>query len=71
MDELTRQVAQMALRLSALPPQAVRNDSQALDVIEQLALQILREVSARRLQISGVANAFDSGGTRGQWCIRT
>ena len=69
MDELTRQVAQMALRLTALPAEATRNDMQALEVIEQLALRILKEVSLRRV-CSGPA-AFDPRETRGSWCIRT
>jgi hypothetical protein len=71
MDELTRQVAQMALRLSALPPEAVRNDTQSLDVIEQLALRILREVSARRAHLPGQSAPFDARDARGQWCVRT
>jgi len=75
MDELTRQVAQMALRLSALPPEAVRNDSHALDVIEQLALRILREISARRVQGQPMgfdrADMTDPRETRGQWCVRS
>ncbi len=66
MDELARQVAQMALRLMALPPEAARNDMQSLDVIEQLALRILREVSARRM-----TPGFDPRETRGSWSVRT
>jgi hypothetical protein len=66
MDELARQVAQMALRLAALPPEATRNDMQSLDVIEQLAVRILREVSSRRVG----AAAFDPRETRGAWCVR-
>ena len=81
MDELTRQVAQMALRLSALPAEATRNDMQSLEVIEQLALRILKEVSVRRVCASGnapngginggVNGGFDARETRGSWCIRT
>ena len=75
MDELTRQVAQMALRLSALPAEAVRNDTHALDVIEQLALRILREISARRVQVQPMpferADIADPRETRGQWSIRS
>jgi len=65
MDELARMVAQMALRMMALPPEASRNDMQSLDVIEQLAIRILREVSARRAG----GNGFDPRETRGSWCI--
>jgi len=46
-DELAKQVAEVAHRLAALPPDGVR-DAQALDTIEQLALRILNEVSAAR-----------------------
>jgi hypothetical protein len=72
MDELSRQVAQMALRLAALPPEATRNDMQSLEVIEQLALRILREVSARRVRPDALAAApaFDARETRGSWAVR-
>jgi len=64
MDELAKKVAQMALRLMVLPPEATRNDMQSLDVIEQLALEILQQVSARR-----VGMPFDARETRGSWCL--
>ena len=74
MDELTRQVAQMALRLSALPAEAIRNDNHSLDVIEQLALRILREICARRVQAAPLAfgrmEPADPRETRGPWCIQ-
>jgi hypothetical protein len=64
MDELAKKVAQMALRLTVLPPEATRNDMQSLDVIEQLALEILQLISARR-----VGAHFDARETRGSWCV--
>ena len=72
MDELSRQVAQMALRLAVLPPEATRNDMQSLEVIEQLALRILREVSARRIRADAgsAAPSFDPRETRGSWAVR-
>jgi hypothetical protein len=64
MDDLAKKVAQMALRLMVLPPEASRNDLQSLDVIEQLALEILQQVSARR-----VGAHFDPRDSRGSWCV--
>ena len=46
--QLAKQTADIALRLAALPADGLRNHIEALDSIEQLALQILREVSAVR-----------------------
>jgi len=64
MDELAKKVAQMALRLTVLPPEAIHNDMQSLDVIEQLAMEILQQVSARRVGVH-----FDARETRGSWCL--
>lgn len=69
MDDLARQVAQMALRLAALPPEAITNDSQSLDCIEKLALRILSEVASRKIQT--FAGVMDPRETRGSWCIRS
>jgi hypothetical protein len=49
MDQLARQASEIALRLAALPAEGLREDMPALDSIEQLALQILKEVSAVRV----------------------
>jgi hypothetical protein len=49
MDQLAKQAAEIALRLAALPAEGLRNDVQDLDSIEQLAVQILKEVSAVRV----------------------
>ncbi len=47
-DQLAKQTAEIALRLAALPADGLRNNLEALDSIERLALQILKEVSAVR-----------------------
>jgi hypothetical protein len=47
-DKLAKQAAEIALRLAALPDDGVRNNPETLDDVEQLALQILKEVSAAR-----------------------
>ena len=46
-DQLAKQAADMALRLAALPADGLRNDLEALNSIEQLAMRILRDVSAK------------------------
>jgi surfactin synthase thioesterase subunit len=48
LDQLAKQAAEIALRLAALPADGLRNNTEALDSIEQLAVQILKEVSAAR-----------------------
>ncbi|MGB7760891.1 MAG: hypothetical protein WBL61_13740 [Bryobacteraceae bacterium] len=65
MDQLAKQAAEMALRLAALPADGMRNNSEALDSIEQLALQILREVSAVRAD-----NSRLPGESSGMWRAR-
>lgn len=62
MDELAKQVAQIALRLAALPADGLRSDLQALDAIEQLAKRILTEVTAIRMSRA-------LGETRGAWRV--
>jgi surfactin synthase thioesterase subunit len=64
MDQLARQVAEMALRLAALPADGLRQNDPALAAIEQLALQILNEISAAR-----VAKARPIGETTGCWRV--
>ncbi len=63
--QLVKQAAELALRLAALPADGLRNDTQALDAIEQLATRILKEVSAVRTgksyavgEISGMFRAM-------------
>ena len=62
MDQLAKQAAEIALRLAALPADGLRNNLEALDSIEHLAMRILREVSAVR---AGKACAV--GETSGMW----
>jgi hypothetical protein len=47
-EQLIRDSAELALRLAAIPIDRLRNDVVALDAIEQLALRVLKEVSAVR-----------------------
>jgi surfactin synthase thioesterase subunit len=47
-DQLAKQSAEIAIRIAGLPADGLRNNAEALDSIEQLALQILKEVSAVR-----------------------
>lgn len=61
-DQLTRHAAEIALRLAALPAGGFREDMQALDNVEQLALEILKEVSAARR-----ANGRSPGEISGAW----
>ena len=62
MEQLARKTAEMALRLAALPADGLRADAQTLDAIEQLATQILKEVSAVR-----VGKSYAVGETSGRW----
>jgi hypothetical protein len=62
LEQLAKQAAELALRLAALPANGLRNDSQTLDAIEQLATRILKEVSAVR---TGRSPAL--GEIRGMW----
>ena len=50
MDQLAKQASELALRLATLSADGSREDNQALDAIEQLAIQIIKEVSSLRLQ---------------------
>ena len=52
MDQLARHAAEVAQRLAALPGEGLRDDMRALDTIEELAQQILKEVSAVRIRKS-------------------
>ena len=64
MDQLAKQAAEIALRLAALPAGGLRNNLDALDSIEQLALRILKEVSVAR-----TCKSVPVGETRGAWPI--
>jgi hypothetical protein len=63
MDLLAKKVAEMALRLAATNGDALRRDTEALDAIEQLAVQILKEVSNARLS----KPSYSPGEIRGMW----
>ena len=65
MDQLAKQAAEIALRLAALPADGLRNNIEALDSIEQLAVQILKEVSAVR-----AGNRRMPGESSGMWRAR-
>ncbi len=60
-DQLAKQAAEIALRLAALPAGDLRDNPDVLDSIEQLAMRILKEVSAVR------STKALTGETRGMW----
>jgi hypothetical protein len=62
LDQLAKQAAEIALRLAALPADGLRNNLEALDSLEQLAMRILQEVSTVRN-----ARSRSVGETRGMW----
>jgi hypothetical protein len=62
MEHLAQKAAELALRLAAQPAEALRRDVQTLDAIEQLATQVLKEVSAVRL-----GKTYAVGETSGAW----
>jgi len=64
MDQLARHAAEIAQRLAALPGEGLRDEMRALDNIEELALQILKEVSAARV---GKSRAL--GESSGSWPV--
>ena len=63
-EQLAKQAADMALRLAALPADGLRNDLDALNSIEQLAMRILTDVSAIR-----TGRGRPMGETRGMWAV--
>jgi surfactin synthase thioesterase subunit len=63
-DQLAKHAAEIALRLAALPADGLRSNPEALDSIEQLAMRILKEVSAVR-----DAKPLPVGETRGLWPV--
>ncbi len=64
MEQLAKKAAEIALRLAALAPGGTP-DAQTLDALEQLATQILKDVSTARLG----KPAYAVGETRGVWRI--
>jgi hypothetical protein len=63
-DQLAKHAAEIAIRLAALPADDLRVNPEALDYIEQLAIRILKEVSAARN-----AKSPPVGETRGMWPV--
>ena len=63
-DQLAKQAADLSLRLAALPADGLRNDLEALNSIEQLAMRILTDVSAIR-----TGRGRPVGETRGMWPV--
>ena len=63
-DQLAKQAAQIALRLTALPDSGLCNDPQILKDIEEMALGILKAVAAARVTQSSETPV---GETRGVW----
>jgi hypothetical protein len=61
MDQLAKQVAEMALRLGALSGES-RKDPKVLDAVEQLAKAVLKEVSAAK-----VGDSYAVGEISGRW----
>ena len=62
MEQLAKKAAELGLRLAALPADEPGRDPEALDAIEQLAMQILKAVSAAR-----VGKSYSPGEVRGMW----
>ncbi len=61
-DQLAKKAAEIALRLAALPEDGLRNNQAALDALEQLATQVLKEVAAAR-----IGKGRDIGESSGTW----
>jgi hypothetical protein len=62
MNHLANKAAEMALRLAAVPA-GRQPDTADLDALEQLAMDVLQQVSAARLD----DNAYAVGEIRGYW----
>jgi hypothetical protein len=59
MDQIQRQVSEMALRLLALQPNGAASEPQLLEELESLARQVLTEVKAIRQR--GAFSATETG----------
>ncbi len=66
MDQIQKQLAEMAIRLLAVPVDSLRNDSAALDEIERIATQVIKEVAALR-----AGKSYLPGERSGAWRIPT
>ena len=65
MDQIQKGVAELAIRLLAMPSGAVCIDLQALAEIERLATQVIREVTAARA--AAPAHSYLPGERSGIW----
>jgi hypothetical protein len=63
LDKLAKHAAEIALRLAALPADALQTDIHSLDAIDYLALEVLKEVSVLRARIR------QPGEMRGMWPV--
>lgn len=61
-EQLAKQAAELALLLAALPARGLRDNTQALDAVEELATRILKEVSAVR-----IGRTLAAGESSGMW----
>ncbi len=59
---LAQKAAEIALRLAAVPADGLRSNPQLLDEVEQLAVQILKDVAGAR-----VGKSYSVGETSGAW----
>jgi hypothetical protein len=66
MDQIQRQVAEMAIRLLAVSADVLRTDPAALEEIERVATQVLKEVAALR-----AGRSYLPGERSGSWRIPT
>jgi len=64
MDQLAKKAAEIALRIAAASTESMRADDPRLDEVEQLAVQILKAVSAIR-----VGKTYTVGEQRGSWAV--
>ncbi len=63
-DHLAKQLAELALRVAALPANVAARDTQVLDAIEEAASRVLREIAAIRANTNRPV-----GETSGMWRV--
>ncbi len=66
MDQIQRQIAELAIRLLAVPADALRTDPAALEEIERIATQVIKEAAAIR-----AGKLYLPGERSGSWRIPT
>ena len=62
MDQLQKHVAELAIRLLALPADGLRGDPQLMADLERVATQVLKDVAAAR-----VSKSYLPGERSGCW----